>query len=138
MELIKANRDETVLIKEAAKYCIHVRLTKTNYNPTNPQINSTNERIAVFTPKEFELMEAQIHARQAYNWVAVAGYDKAYVVHDGRLVAKEETPKAEEPKPKTVDELVNELADKKAKEIVTKEHRAKALRKSFAKKPSDG
>lgn len=137
MELIKANRDETVLIKEAAKYCIHVRLTKTNYNPNNPQIHSSNEKIAVFTVQEFEKMEAQLKARQAYNWVIVAGFDKAYIVHDGRLVAKEEaTPKEEAVK--SVEDQINELADKKVKETLSKQRKAKAMKDNFAKKPSDG
>src|SRR5512133_1214634 len=128
MNLIKANRDENVLIKEAAKYCIHVRLSKTNYNPTNPQIHSTNDKIVVFTPEEYEKEESHAKSRQAYNWVTVAGWDKAYIVHDGRLVAKEEKP--EETKEEVI--IANEVKQI-VKEAVKKERRRANVRASLNK-----
>ena len=125
MNLIKANRDPNVLIKEIAKYMIHVRLTKIAVDPNNPIVQSRTEMIQVFTPKEFEVMEGYKTAKQSFDWVRVSGFAAAYVVHDGRLEPKEEVVKDEEV------EALSEVIEEKVKAAVNKEARKQRIRKSL-------
>lgn len=125
-KMIPANRDSSVMIREDAKYCIHVRLLKTNYDPNNPRNQSMRSFIQVFTVQEFEKNEAQKYAKQAFNWVTVSGFDEAYIVHDGRLVAKEEKP--EETKE---EKIVADAIKAVVKEAVKKERRKTNVRKAL-------
>ena len=90
MEMMKANLDDSVLIKESAKYVIHVQMESRNVNPANPQDVRVGRKIAVFTPKEFEDMERLKEGMYKIDWVKAAGFYSARVVHDGRLLPKEE------------------------------------------------
>jgi hypothetical protein len=110
-EMITANRDPNVLIKEAAKHCIHVRLTQINVNPYDPQHPSKVEKVAVFTVKEFEQMEAQRNGQHPFVWYRAAGFAEAFVVHDGRLEPEKEKA-APTPEDKALDEVVKEEVKK--------------------------
>jgi hypothetical protein len=126
MNLIKANRDPNVLIKEIAKYMVHVRLTRVAVNPNDPvNTRSSTDTVQVFTPKEFETMEAQRNSKHPFDWVRVSGYNAAYVVHDGRLEPKEEVIKDEEA------EALNEVVKEEVKAAVNKEARKQRIRKSL-------
>lgn len=137
--LIPANRDPNVLIKEKSKHCVHVRLTQINVNPNDPQHPTTRVHIAVFTPERFEELEAMRLPRKnkpVIDWVRVSGFSESYVVHDGRLVEKEEVKLAE--KPKEIDDLAEMAVKKAAGKAAEKIRRVKAMRENFNKKPSDG
>jgi hypothetical protein len=122
-ELIKANRDESVLIKEAAKYCIHVRLTQINVNPRDPQHPAKKDVIQVFSVKEFEQMEAQRYGKHPFIWYRVAGFAEAVVVHDGRLVPEKE--KAEE---SPEDEAIREVVKEEVKKTVRRQKAIKNIK----------
>lgn len=124
--LIPANRDPNVLIKEIAKNCIHVRLTRTDYDPNNVEIHSDVEKIAVFSIKEFEDMESRKDPRKTrmpIDWVRVSGFTKAFVIHDGRL---EPEPEAEPPVTQPEQSL-----DAAVKEAVKKGERRANVRQNL-------
>lgn len=119
MEMMKANLDDSVLIKESAKYVIHVQMESRNVNPANPQDVRVGRKIAVFTPKEFEDMERLKEGMYKIDWVKAAGFYSARVVHDGRLLPKEEVIQKSEQELDNA-ELVNaaiKKAERKARAI---------------------
>lgn len=120
--MIPANRDAETMIREDAKNCIHVRLSKTNYDPNNPRNQNTRSVVQSFSIKEFEDMEAKKFGTNAFNWVSVSGWDDAFVIHDGRLELQEK--KIE----KTKDEVDLQTAIKQA---VKKEARKVNVRKNL-------
>lgn len=130
-KMIKANRDETVLIKEAAKYHIHVRLSTTNFNPNDPTIQSTRSVIQVYTPEEYKKMEAMRNGKHPMIWYRVAGFKEAKVVHDGRLVPKEKAPE-ESPPQDVLDEKVKAEIKKQTNEAIDKKRKVANVKKSFA------
>lgn len=124
MNLIKANKDQTVLIKEVDKYCIHVRLRRVAVDPADP-VNKRSEdsRVQIFSAQEWESMQK----RHSYpdEWVKIGGYVSATVVHDGRLEPKEEV------KPDIETEALQEVVAERVKEAVKKERRKQNYRKSL-------
>jgi hypothetical protein len=104
--MIKANLDETVMIKEIDVNCIHVRLSRITVTPGRERYPSTSTQIKCFTVKTFEAMEAMRYAKSPTIWYRAGGFDEATVVHDGRL----------EPKPEVVVMTEEEKLAKKAKD----------------------
>lgn len=131
MNYIQANRDPNVQIKEIAKHMIHVRLTKVAFDEKDPEgTRSESHTIQVFTPKEFEKMEAQKDPKKTahpFDWVLVAGFRKAFVVHDGRSVPKEEEKKDE------VTDALNEVIKDEVKAAVKKERAKRNIRQNLNK-----
>jgi hypothetical protein len=129
-KMMKANRDENVLIKEISKYNVHVRLEKIAVDPRDPAHPVKSYKIAVFSPAEFEKMEANTGGNHPINWVRVSGFDSAYVVHDGRLLPPEEKIEKSE---------VEKTIDVEVKKALIKAKRTATAVKNFTRaKPSDG
>lgn len=136
--LVPANRNETVLIRDDSQHLVHVLLSKVNYNPNDPRVNSTFSRVVTYTPARFEQLEKMQYDRISIDWVKAAGFEKATVVHDGRLWSKAQKEKpVEEPK-ETIDEKpVEKTVDEKIKSAVTdavKKERRKANYREGLKK----
>lgn len=86
---IEANKEPSVLIKETEKHNIHVLLTRKGFNERDPLATMSEfDVIQIFTPEEFEAMQRR-HSKPD-EWVKIAGFVSARVVHDGRLETKEE------------------------------------------------
>lgn len=124
MNLIKANKDQTVLIKEIDKYCIHVRLKRVAVDPADPvNKQSSDFRIQIFSAQEWESMQK----RHSYpdEWVKIGGYVSAVVVHDGRLEPKEEDEK--QPVVDHVKDVVNAEVEKELLARQEKKRRVKNM-----------
>lgn len=127
--LVPANRDATVMIRDDAQHLMHVRLSKRDYNPNDPNINSEFSRVVTYRPNEFEKNERMMYdSKIKIDWVKAAGFQKAEVVHDGRLFTKGQKEKVEI----TVkDEPVEEIVKKAVSEAVKKERRKSNYRASL-------
>ena len=127
--MIQANKDPNVLIKEISKHCVHVRLTKVAFDDKDPAGTMTQSSvIQVFSPEEFERMEGLKTGQYKIDWVKVAGFREARVVHDGRLVAEE----PEAPASEVANAVVNEVL-KAAKEAASKERKRANVRRNLNK-----
>jgi hypothetical protein len=85
MEMIKANMDESVMIKEINRNAIHVRLTKISVRPGREKYPSTAETIKCYPIATFEKLEALRYAKSPMVWYTTGGFDEMKIVHDGRL-----------------------------------------------------
>lgn len=120
-ELISANIEKDVLIKESDKNCIHVRLEKITITPGREKYPSTSTQIKCFTIATFEKLEAMRYAKSPTIWYRNGGFDSIKIVHDGRLedvpVQKaqtlEEVEAAKREKRKL--DMIKNLADARAK-----------------------
>jgi hypothetical protein len=83
--MIKANLDETVMIKEVDVTAIHVRLSKITVTPGKEKYPSTSQTIKCFPIATFEKMEAMRYAKSPLIWYRAGGFDEMKIVHDGRL-----------------------------------------------------
>lgn len=136
--MVPANRDPNVLIRDDSTHLIHVRLTKTDYNPKDPAIQSKYSKIVPYRIEEFEKLEQLKNQKISIDWVKAAGFTSCFVCHDGRLEKVKEVPKAEVPAadsitltPEQLDALVaDKVKEVKSKEA-TKRRRVDAMKKNF-------
>jgi hypothetical protein len=104
-EMMKANMDESVMIKAIDRNAIHVRLTKLSVNPKDPLNIGRAEHVKCFSIATFEKLEAMRYAKSPLVWYTVGGYREMKIVHDGRL---EDVPKEKAQTLAEVDEAKRE------------------------------
>ena len=90
MTMIKANRDETVMIKASDRFAYHVRLERRSVRTGNEQYPEVSHHIKCFSKETFEKMEAMRNARSPIVWYRAGGFTSATVVHDPNLEELEE------------------------------------------------
>lgn len=88
-DLTTANRDSSRQIKIVQALQMHVLLTRKDFAPDNPANFVQRERVAVFSPEEFQKKEYLNEGRFKLDWVKVSGWQEARLIHDGELFRRE-------------------------------------------------